>query len=518
MHNNYFFLKNLSESLRSRLTGYVIGTCFSQNKDELVIGLHKDQNEFWIKADLKSQFSCLSFPEQFFRARKNSIDLFPELIGREIRDIYQYNHERAFSCILDNNYTLLFKLFGNFSNILLYRDNRCINVFKHGTGDETKIDLLTLDRSIEDLSSDENISAKILRSRFPSFDKNILEYLIQNGLDEDADNKHNNKLVDDLLTLLQNPCYFICNIDNKVKFRLMPGVSEPQQFSNPIEAINHFYLEHQKLSVLNNEKARIIRQLNAQRKKTSNYIKKTTGKLDDLRKVGNYRQFGDIIMANIQNIPPGSTKISLFDFYNNKNIQISLKENLSPQKNAENYYRKAKNQKIEIQTLEKNIKLRRNETTRISQLIVAIEGINDLKELRQLVAKNDLVHKKKTTEQGQPRFKNYDHMGFQILVGRNAKNNDELTFKYGYKEDLWLHAKDVKGSHVLIKYQSGKNFPKPVITLAAQLAAFNSANKNSDTCPVICTQKKYVRKSKSMPAGAVIVDKEEILFVKPKDF
>ena len=128
------------------------------------------------------------------------------------------------------------------------------------------------------------------------------------------------------------------------------------------------------------------------------------------------------------------------------------------------------------------------------------------------------TNSKKEKKSEQPRFKIYDHIGFQILVGRNAKNNDELTFKYGYKDDLWLHAKDVKGSHVLIKYQSGKNFPKPVITVAAQLAAYFSSNKNSDTCPVIYTPKKFVRKSKGMPAGTVILEKEEIIFVKPHDF
>ena len=131
--------------------------------------------------------------------------------------------------------------------------------------------------------------------------------------------------------------------------------------------------------------------------------------------------------------------------------------------------------------------------------------------------KNGLSKKENQAESQKPIFKVYEYMGFQILVGRNAKNNDELTFKYGYKEDLWLHAKDVKGSHVLIKYQSGKNFPRPVIQVAAQLAAFYSSNKNTNTCPVIFTPRKFVRKSKGLPAGAVFVDKEDIIFVKPGD-
>lgn len=222
-------------------------------------------------------------------------------------------------------------------------------------------------------------------------------------------------------------------------------------------------------------------------------------------------------MANLHTIRNGSEEADLFDFYNNKNISIKLKTNLSAQKNAENYYRKAKNQKIEIHTLENNLNEKKALMKQILTFLDDIERIDNLRELRSYAGRNNLTIAKRKENSDQPRFKVYEHMGFQILVGRNAKNNDELTFRHGYKDDLWLHAKDVKGSHVLIKYQSGKNFPRPVITVAAQLAAFYSANKNSNTCPVIYTPKKFVRKRKGMPAGTVFLDKEEMIFVQPQD-
>jgi predicted ribosome quality control (RQC) complex YloA/Tae2 family protein len=90
-----------------------------------------------------------------------------------------------------------------------------------------------------------------------------------------------------------------------------------------------------------------------------------------------------------------------------------------------------------------------------------------------------------------------------------------LTQKYSFKDDLWLHAKDVAGSHVLIKYQSGKNFPKEVIERAAQLAAWNSKRKNENLCPVAFTFKKFVRKRKGDPAGTVVVEREEVILVEP---
>src|SRR5690606_15434518 len=88
-------------------------------------------------------------------------------------------------------------------------------------------------------------------------------------------------------------------------------------------------------------------------------------------------------------------------------------------------------------------------------------------------------------------FRFCEYEGFKIYVGKSAENNDELTQKFAHKDDLWLHAKDVTGSHVIIRHQSGKTFPKTVLEKAASLAAFYSKRKNDSLCPVQYTQKKY---------------------------
>jgi predicted ribosome quality control (RQC) complex YloA/Tae2 family protein len=515
VHNNYFFLKQLTDHLNIQIRDYVITACFSQNKDELIICLRQPHKEFWIRADLKRQFSCLSFPEQYTRAKKNSIDLFPEVIDRRIKGFIQYQHERAFSIILEEGYTLLFKLFGNFSNILLFKDARCTRVFKHGTGDEDNIDVQTLDRQINPILIGDEITPDTLRSRIPSFDKNIMAYLKSQGFMETISTEARYRLIVNTLTLLEQPTYYVGTVDNTLRLSLLPGDYDSKQFANPVDAINYFYSEFQNRAWLGQEKKWLIKTLNTQLKKTNNYIHKSKEKLNDLKKAAHYQQLGDIIMANLHNIRKGTESIELFDFYNHRPVHIKMKINLSPQKNAEQYYRKAKNQQIEMATLQKNIRLRADQSERISEYIKEIDKIGNLKELRHFADSKGLARKGKPRTAEPSRFHMYDHMGFRILVGKNARNNDELTFGYGYKEDLWLHAKDAKGSHVLIKYQAGKNFPKPVITMAARLAGYHSANRNMDTCPVIYTPRKYVRKSKGMPPGAVIVEREEIIFVKP---
>ncbi|MBK8291151.1 MAG: DUF814 domain-containing protein [Flammeovirgaceae bacterium] len=170
----------------------------------------------------------------------------------------------------------------------------------------------------------------------------------------------------------------------------------------------------------------------------------------------------------------GTEKIVLESFYDGKPVEIKLKQELNPQKNAELFYRKAKNQQIEINKLRETIRGKLAEIENLEKDLAAIEIATNFKEL-----KKDSVPKINKQQLKTLPYHEFEFKGFKIWVGKNADHNDELTLKNSYKEDLWLHAKDVAGSHVLIKYQSGKKFPKDVIERAAQLAAYNSKRKQN---------------------------------------
>ena len=113
-------------------------------------------------------------------------------------------------------------------------------------------------------------------------------------------------------------------------------------------------------------------------------------------------------------------------------------------------------------------------------------------------------------------FHQVTYLDYEILVGKNANKNEMLTFKTAKKEDLFLHAKDTPGSHVIVRKRGNQNFPKTVIEKAAMFAAFYSRNKSEALCRVLYTQKKYVRKAKGAPVGAVIVEREKVILVKPE--
>jgi predicted ribosome quality control (RQC) complex YloA/Tae2 family protein len=218
-------------------------------------------------------------------------------------------------------------------------------------------------------------------------------------------------------------------------------------------------------------------------------------------------------MANLHAINEGITEIELLNFYTNTPIKIKLKAELSPQRNAESYYRKSKNEQLEVNAIEKNIE---NAVYKIFDLDAQIEKVKATETFKEL--KGFVKTQKKVTEEIEsPKslFREYVFEGNLILVGKNSKNNDTLTLKHTQKEDYWLHARDCAGSHVVIKRKNKENLPNHVIEFAASLAAYYSKRKNESVVPVIFTQKKFVRKTKGLPDGQVIVDKESTIMIEP---
>ena len=104
--------------------------------------------------------------------------------------------------------------------------------------------------------------------------------------------------------------------------------------------------------------------------------------------------------------------------------------------------------------------------------------------------------------------------GFDIFVGRNNRQNDYVTFKVARPDDIWLHVKDIPGSHVVIKAQ-GKEVPEMTLLDAALLAAYFSKARNGENVPLDYTQRKHVRKPKGAKPGMVIYDHQTTLFVSP---
>lgn len=517
MHHNYYFLKKLAPRLDIELRGKSLLETFSQEKDELVLVFAGAESEvFYIKATLKSDFACLSFPEKFDRARRNSVNLFTELEGAIVAHVRVFENERAFGVFFENGYCLVFKMFGNRSNLVAFDlEGNITSIFNNKllADHELKIDLL--DRHIDQSYEAYIAAGENYRLLFPTFNK-LINSILVSRLGENANPEEKWDVIQQLLSELEAGKYFVVVEDHIPILSLLNFGENPAVFNDPIESLNAFYFARIRLNGIVKEKGEVIRIIKKRIDQTTHYLDNTFDKLVALESAVKNDEIGHIIMANLNQIPARATEVELYDFYRDTNIRIKLKKDLSPQKNAEGYYRKSKNEKIELYRLNDSLSFRENEKKEYILHLSNIEAIESLRELRAYIKKFELLGSTTKANLPDELFKTLHFQGYTILIGRNAKNNDLLTKQFAFKEDLWLHARDVSGSHVVIKHQAGKKFPSPVIERAAEVAAFYSKRKNDSLCPVIVTPKKYVRKLKNMPEGAVIVDKEEVIMVVPR--
>jgi len=516
MHLNYHFLKFLCPELHKKLKDFSLMECFSQNKDELVLGFTSVDSSMYIRANLSPANTCLSFPDDYKRSKRNSVDLFSHCIGQKVASIEVLPFERAFTLTFHSGNILLFKMHGNRSNILYYHSiNELPSViFRNELIEDNNLYINDLKNPLElTFSRFEKLEGNAA-SFLPTLGKIPRGWLKQQGY-IDASLNRKWELMQEILDMLDTPLYSIIKDNDHYNLNLLPSENSVYATSEPIEAANEYFkyaIVHQ---AFDKEKNGLIKNLEDQKKKTSAYIKKTREKLEALQQSAAPSQTADIIMANLHQIPQGASEVELFDFYQNKNISIKMKKGVSPQKFAENLYRKSKNRKIELEQLGKNLSEKETYILELEAMLEDLRNLEDFKALREFAKHHHLAKDTKIQQENLP-FKRFEHDGFELLVGKSAKANDEMLRYFSWKDDLWLHAKDVSGSHVIIKHKAGQTIPKATIERAAELAAYYSKNKNESLAPVIYTPCKYVRKVKGSAPGAVMVDRESVLMVSPK--
>jgi len=517
VHNNYHFFQYLVPKLQEKLLSKELFTCYSQNKDELILSFADAKESFYIKATLDSQFSCLSFPDDFARAKKNSVNLFKELILKKVIGLKLYENERCFHIAFEQSYTLLFKLHGRRANIILYHGQQPYKLFKNSLKNDTNLQLSTLDRQI-DQSYDSFVSSdELYATLFPTWGKLPKHWLTDHSYSNDWDTAKKWALLTQLNTHLNLGKFYIILFNGELHLSLLQLGDIQATFDDPIEAITSFYYTKIKQSSLAIEQKAIVSVLEKKAKGASNYITENTKRLQELKYSASYAQKADLIMANMHQIVPRSAKVEVSNFYDDGNtITIKLNKELSPQKNAERYYRKAKNQRIEIQKMEENIEIKEFQLLQIEEQLDNIKSIEELRSLRKYLKEENLDNKKQKEQTFL--FKKFVIDGFDVWVGKSAANNDLLTLKYAKKDDLWFHAKDVSGSHTVLKAPAGKEITPQTKEKVAIIAAYYSKRKNDTLCPVIVTYKKFVRKPKGFAVGKVVVDKEEVILVDPSEF
>ena len=232
---------------------------------------------------------------------------------------------------------------------------------------------------------------------------------------------------------------------------------------------------------------------------------------------------GDLIQANLYKIPRGVNFVELDNFYSedNKPLRVKLDPALTPAQNSQKYYKDYRKAKTAQIVLKEQIERAKEDIIYLETVFDSLtraENESDISEIRLELADSGYV-KKQNSKQKPPKalppYKFISSDGFTILVGRNNRQNDKITLKTAEKNDMWLHTKNIPGSHTVI-VSDGRQITDTAILEAAELAAYHSKAKNSSGVPVDYTLIKNVSKPQGAKAGMVIYVKNKTVYVTPK--
>ena len=245
---------------------------------------------------------------------------------------------------------------------------------------------------------------------------------------------------------------------------------------------------------------------------------------EDLAKAEKYKaydRYGELIKANLGTIRKGQPDVAVVDYFDEKlpPLTIPLDQAKTPQGNMDDYFRKHRKYLAAERELRPRIKEGDRELETLKGELTAIEqGTWQPSEKPSQIARTTIRQRegrgKGRQEERQGPFRRFTSSdGLAIYVGRNARENDELTFGLAKSDDLWLHARGAPGSHVVVRMEKGSDPPPETIRDAATLALLYSDLKKSGKGDVIYTRRKWVKKAKGQAPGAVIVTQEKSMHI-----
>ena len=237
------------------------------------------------------------------------------------------------------------------------------------------------------------------------------------------------------------------------------------------------------------------------------------------------RQLGDIVTANLHRIERGQARLIATDFYDPemKEIEIPLNVTLSPQQNAAKFYKDYTKAKHAEKFLTEQIALGRNEESYLASVLEALDRAEteaDITDIRTELIEGGYLRptgqKKQMKAPASKPMQFTSSDGIQILVGRNNRQNDLLTTKMAYKNDIWLHVQKAHGSHVIIAC-AGAPVPDQTVTEAAELAAWFSQARQGHNVPVDLCPVRQVKKPAGAKPGMVVYENYRTVYVTPQE-
>ena len=535
-----FFLHHMVEELRRELVNGRIQKINQPFEQELVLQIRSNRQSHRLLLSAHPVFGRIQLTQTTFEnpAQPSTfiMVLRKYLQGALIESIEQVENDRIVEMTVSNKNeigdhiqaTLIIEIMGKHSNILLVdkSSHKILEVIKHvGFSQNSYRTLLPgstyiAPPSTESLNpftiKDEKLF-EILQTQETTA-KN-LQSLFQ-GLGRDTANELESILVSEKLSTFRNffnqetkPCL------TETSFSPVPfanQVGEP--FANLSDLLDTYYKDKAERDRVKQQASELIRRVENELQKNRHKLKKQEKELLATDNAEEFRQKGELLTTFLHQVPNDQDQVILDNYYTNQPITIALDKALTPNQNAQRYFKRYQKLKEAVKYLTDLIE----ETKATILYLESVEtvlnqaGLEEIAEIREELIQTGFIRRRQR-EKIQKRKKPEQYLASDgktiIYVGRNNLQNEELTFKMARKEELWFHAKDIPGSHVVI---SGNLTPSDEVkTDAAELAAYFSKGRLSNLVQVDMIEVKKLNKPTGGKPGFVTYTGQKTLRVTP---
>lgn len=520
---NYYEIIYLKKELKNKLTSSVLELAITPYRNLLELFMSAEQESFRLIFSTAPGNIAL-FADTYRPAKKsNTLNFFEEVYQVPITDLEVTNNDRFIVLSFENSYKLWFRMFSNKANALLTKDGVIKEAFK--SQDEVG-DAAPKPRAKElfPQSISGKDSKELMIRANGLLPRSELAGLIKLNELENSSEAEIIEFTKGLTTQLYERPDFrkLKNGSTTLIDKKYLPLESVKEFTSVNDLISYRFKNYSHDQRLKQQKSSFVKTLKRQIKRDNSALRNLEQADKGIEKAEDYEKIGHLLMANAHLGKPSSTKISVNDLYDEgKELEIAVDQELSIAENAEQYYKRSASALRSYKEALNRIPVIKKKKERIVKMLAEVNEINDLRDLEDWKKKygkqlDELGFGKKDKNETTLPFHKLQIGEYQIWIGKNAKSNDKLV-QLSHKEDIWMHARGVPGSHLVIRMANDKNMPqKSIIEEAASYAAYNSKAKGAELVPVIFTKKKYVRKPKGAAPGAVLVQKEEVELVKPK--
>ena len=544
MVNNFYTLQALVREWRPDLGGCVVQDVFSQHRNELTVALGDNEQDWMVRGSVQRPTIHLFRVEGYSKARRNVATLLAKAIGQTVADVRIADRDRLVFLDLDDGTSILWQLFGARANAFhVAADGTIIEAFQRngelgGTEAPTPYPA-PMPESFEEFEdrwkNNRNKTRQAVQSAVPLFGRTLArETLHRAGVDTaepaGCTEAERRTLFDAAMALcdaLETPDPVIYG-DGQFPdaFSLIPlrhRADKPAEHYDTVDAAVSNFVRR---SLAERHFHRLYDPLEEALESAAEHERRSAERmqdeLDSESRAGRYERWGHLLMAQQGQVPDGAEEVDLPDlFTDGEPVTIPLDPAKSPVENAEHYYRRARRTRRSREEAENRLDATIERADQAEQLLAELREVDTLDDIKQFRNEReaDLAPFVEREDADVDRFpyRRFDlGDGFEVWVGRNARQNHELTFHAAQKYDLWLHAREVPGAHTVLHLPNRDAQPgKRRVHTAAAIAAHFSKARGSGLVPVMVTERKYVTSPKGADPGVVRVKREDVVMVEP---